>query len=91
MTLLTKRHFEYLAATLRTLPLPARERAVAVKHFVKAMQLTNPKFDSGRFITACGLLSADIRYAHMSDAELAQTVSVGELELAQRTPNDHDT
>lgn len=59
MTLLNKRHFEYIAATIRTLPLPARERDKAAVHFASAMRLTNPAFKTGKFLEACGALTED--------------------------------
>lgn len=52
------RHFATVAAIIRTMPeIPGdgtRERVA--EHFANELVRTNPRFDRGRFLKACGVL-----------------------------------
>jgi len=49
---LQRRHFEYIAATIKALPDSMKRSDVAVA-FAKALQPTNVNFKRGRFVIAC--------------------------------------
>ena len=49
---LQRRHFEYIAATIKALPDSMKRSDVAVA-FAKALQPTNVNFKRGRFVVAC--------------------------------------
>lgn len=48
---LQHRHFAFIAGVIATLPSEYRDEVAMT--FVKALQRTNPKFDSARFQVAC--------------------------------------
>lgn len=50
-----RRHFEWLAATIRTAPLYDVERGELARHFASALAFTNPQFNRERFLLACGV------------------------------------
>jgi hypothetical protein len=52
---LTLRELSYLAAILKTLPLPVREKNIAINHFARALKLTNPEaFSVAAFLDSAG-------------------------------------
>ena len=55
---LTKQHFEFIAATIKTIT-NLNERNTAAWAFVKALQETNPAFNHDRFLRACGTLDEE--------------------------------
>lgn len=52
---MTRREYEYIAATIKTAPIPPRERARVAIHFASALRITNPLFKTGVFLIACGV------------------------------------
>lgn len=52
-----KRHFEFLARTLKELKDEAKDTEQAdrvIEHFADALRATNPNFDHDRFMAAAG-------------------------------------
>lgn len=53
-----RRHFKFLAETLRTIADPTARR-LATDHFCRELHSTNPNFDEDRFAKAAGWASKD--------------------------------
>lgn len=56
---MTKKHFEFIAATIAAMPghapsLRAQKESCA-RSFADALTKENPRFDRARFLKACGL------------------------------------
>jgi hypothetical protein len=53
----TRRDFELIAGCIRNMPacVPADVRRAHARHFAVQLAATNPRFDSGRFLAACGV------------------------------------
>ena len=66
---LQRRHFEFIARTIKSINVPGTEsdlaylavidaiRAKLAEAFASELAATNPKFDQTRFIKACGVVS----------------------------------
>lgn len=50
---MTRKHFELIAATVRTLPLSYEERALVAAAFAERLASQNARFDRARFLRAC--------------------------------------
>lgn len=55
-----RRHYEFMAATIKGLDILLDDRIQVAKCFARALQDTNPLFDADRFVDAC--LSTDDRW-----------------------------
>ena len=54
MTTMQRRHFEFIAETIRTsTDLMDSERRIIAADFARRLRSTNQNFDAGRFMDAC--------------------------------------
>ena len=70
---MTKKHFEFIAATIAAMPafsptLRDQRRSCALA-FAKALQKTNPNFNRERFLDAATKLNDEMITAHFNEAK----------------------
>jgi hypothetical protein len=51
---MTRKDFVLIAATIKALAISPEDRVLVAEDFAYALGNTNPNFNRGRFLTACG-------------------------------------